>query len=348
MNTNKLCVAVLLVSMLSACMPIQNSAEEEVLVTASTDDTITTTTPTDQTTNGEKVTFVVDENSNDTTNTQDTIASNSTADMQEDDYWNATTTDRNSSNESTYLFDSNANTYSTEATDIDTTTVTSKSVETTPYTGTSYHKQTSYKPLTDDYFFTDCGFIGDSLTVGMSMYGLIPSDKTFAQEGINTISMLDTPLSTDYGYIYSYQAMQYFQAKHVYIMLGINGVSWLDNQSVVSAYASLIRSIQQNDQYVKDINVISVLPVAYSKECISSASEGRILNSEIDALNSQLEAMANSLGVNYINANPYFKNSNGCLYDELNVDGLHLTKEGYSRLIDILLQDAQIKNYYLD
>ena len=328
-------------------MPIQNSAEEDVLVTASTSSDTVTTTPTDQTTNGEKVTFVVDEDSNGTTNTQDTIASNSTADMQEDDYWNATTTDRNSSNESTYLFDGNAKT-TTQDIDIDTTTVTSKPNETTPYTGTSYHKQTSYKPLTNEYLFTDCGFIGDSLTVGMSMYGLIPSDKTFAQEGINAISMLDTPLSTDYGYIYSYQAMQYFQAKHVYIMLGINGVSWLDNQSVVNAYASIIRSIQQNDQYVKDINVISVLPVAYSKECISSASEGRILNSEVDALNSQLEAMANSLGVNYINANPYFKNSNGCLYDELNVDGLHLTKEGYSRLIDILLQDAQIKHYYLD
>lgn len=206
---------------------------------------------------------------------------------------------------------------------------------------------TTIAPLVDDsYFFQDCAFIGDSLTVGLSMYEMIPKDYTFAQEGISISGMNSLQLYTNYGYAYPAQAISYWQPKHIYIMLGINGVSWISNDRAVESYRQLIESIlNYNVTSVEDINIISVLPVAYSKETIDTVENGRILNSEIDALNSELESMAKSYGLHYIDANSKLKDtSTGCLPDEFTVDGIHLTKSGYEILIQSLIDDINNLN----
>jgi hypothetical protein len=191
------------------------------------------------------------------------------------------------------------------------------------------------------YLFNGCAFIGDSLTVGLSTYGYIPEDYTFAQTGISLLKINSLQLSTTCGYVYPAQAVAGWQSKHVYILLGINGVTWVSDDTAIARYTQLITDILTYSSTVEDINVISVLPVAYSMEAKSSVESGRILNSEVDAFNLKLQAMANELGVNYIDVNSSLKDQYGRLPDELTVDGLHLTQAGYERFRDALLASVQ-------
>ena len=206
---------------------------------------------------------------------------------------------------------------------------------------------TTSVPLVDSsYLFQDCAFIGDSLTMGLSMYELIPTDYTFAKEGTSISAMNSLQLYTNYGYVYPAQALSYWQPKHVYILLGINGVSWLSNDSAIESYRQLIDTIlSYNIASIQDINIISVLPVAYSKEIIDTVDNGRILNSEIDSFNEQLKIMADSYNINYIDANSRLKDvSTGCLPDDLTVDGVHLTKSGYELVIQAILDGVNYRN----
>jgi hypothetical protein len=195
--------------------------------------------------------------------------------------------------------------------------------------------------IDSSYLFNDCAFIGDSLTVGLSMYDYIPQDYTFAQEGISLLKINSLQLSTTCGYVYPAQAVAGWQSKHVYILLGINGVTWISNDTAIARYTQLINDILTYSTTVEDINVISVLPVAYSMETKSSVESGRILNSEVDAFNERLQTMANELGVNYIDVNSKLKNTYGRLPDNLTVDGLHLTQLGYEIVRNALVESVQ-------
>lgn len=188
-----------------------------------------------------------------------------------------------------------------------------------------------------------CAFIGDSLTVGLSAYGFIPEEHTFAKEGLTLKGINSLQLQTDNGYLYPAQAVASWKLKEVYVMLGINGVSWIDNNEAILEYTTLINNIRQYNPSIQ-INIISVLPVSYSMETIDTVANGRILNSEIDGFNYMLQSMANQLGCHYIDANTNMKNQNGYLYDDITFDGLHLTMSGYERLLDILVQDVQLRN----
>jgi len=254
--------------------------------------------------------------------------------------------------ETTPPFDDTSESSTTEVATV--TTITDITSTTEPECTTStevttsrwhYHESsvtTTTTPLVDSsYFLQDCAFIGDSLTVGLSMYGLISKDYTFAEEGISISGMNSLQLYTNYGYVYPAQAISYWQPKHVYIMLGINGVSWISNDKAIESYRQLIESIlSYNVDSIEDINIISVLPVAHSKEVIGTVEDGRILNSEIDALNLRLKDMATSYNLHYVDANSVLKDaSTGCLPDDLTVDGIHLTESGYEALIQALVDD---------
>jgi lysophospholipase L1-like esterase len=141
--------------------------------------------------------------------------------------------------------------------------------------------------------------------------------------------------------VYPAQAIAGWQSKHVYILLGINGVTWVNTDTAIARYTQLVNDIRANSPYVEDINIISVYPVAYSMETKSSVEDGRILNSEVDAFNLRLQAMASELGLNYIDVNSRLKNEYGYLPDSLTVDGLHLTQAGYEKVRDVLLEYVQ-------
>lgn len=221
---------------------------------------------------------------------------------------------------------------------MDISAYTTSDITTTPIT-----QATPNTSIDISYFEKYCAFIGDSLSVGLSAYGFIPENHTFAKEGISLRGINSLQLQTDNGYLYPAQAVASWKLKEVYILLGINGVSWIDNNEAISEYATLINNIKQYNPSIQ-INVISVLPVAYSTETIDTVANGRILNSEIDTFNAMLKNMSTQLGCHYIDANSGMKNQNGCLPDSITFDGLHLTKSGYERLIDILLQDVQLRN----
>lgn len=188
-----------------------------------------------------------------------------------------------------------------------------------------------------------CAFIGDSLTVGLSAYGFIPEEHTFAKEGLTLKGVNSLQLQTDNGYLNPAQAVASWKLKEVYIMLGINGVSWIDNDEAIAEYTTLIESIREYNPNIQ-INVISVLPVSYSMETIDTVANGRILNSEIDEFNCLLQSMSSQLDCHYIDANTSMKDEGGYLYDDITFDGLHLTISGYERLLNILVQDAQCRN----
>lgn len=170
-------------------------------------------------------------------------------------------------------------------------------------------------------------FIGDSLTVGLKLYGGLSDADYFCITGIGVNGiceaymngiMLDTKLeSTKYGTIY--------------IMLGINDIG-INRDNYLSSYRALLNYICEK-QPDADIIIQSILVVTSSY----TSSNPIFNNDEVRARNNALSEIADNDHIFYLDLNNYFMDSNGNLYDNLSTDGCHLSADAYSIWTDTLL-----------
>lgn len=217
------------------------------------------------------------------------------------------------------------------------TTIPEKTVAAeTPANNHSVSNPIPYNTKKDSSYFDSCVFVGDSIMEGFSAYGFFPESQVFASVGLNPYQLNTNTIDTYYGNVTALSAVVSANPSNIYIMMGMNGVAWDMNDSMTEQIGIFIDNIKAKLPAAK-IYLMSVTPVSAEREAKPSASDGKILNSQINSFNASLLSLANDKSVYYLDINSYLKGSNGCLPSDLTSDGIHISKAVYEDIISYIL-----------
>lgn len=172
-------------------------------------------------------------------------------------------------------------------------------------------------------------FIGDSITKGMLLYPDTTGDVTVvAENGINTKTILEKGIYDAGGEkITAVQAAAAAQPSRIYIMLGSNGIAFLDAGYMVEHYGTLIDQLKAAVPGAK-IYIESIPPVTKGKE----EADPRYANAKINDYNEQLKVLAGEKGVGYIDVHAALQNADGVLDAEASPkDGMHFGRSTYEK-----------------
>ena len=184
-------------------------------------------------------------------------------------------------------------------------------------------------------------FLGDSTTYGLYAYSVLPHYQVWTPAS-GTLSLFNWEIETIdyYGRDGSNQTLSIVdcaftgQPEYLVITLGINGISILNETQFKDYYRRLVQAIQTASPNTR-IMCQSIYPV------IDSMTSSDIKNDKVDAANSWILSVAEELGVRYLNTHDSLLDSSGQLIAELNSgDGLHVTAEGYRRILDYVRTHA--------
>ena len=197
-------------------------------------------------------------------------------------------------------------------------------------------EKTAYADLS---YFDDAVFLGDSVSSGLSYYGLFPAEQVLADTSVNFESVLyKTPFTDlDGAYVDTFKAVACRNPGKVYIMLGANGIEWLTLDRLMGYYETLITKLKET---VPDalLLVQTVTPVTRS---LDQDPERDLTNAKINAFNEALYELCRTEEVYFLNVAEDFKDEEGYLPDEASpFDGLHFTKSYYSVWLEYLRNNA--------
>ncbi|MCC8196142.1 MAG: GDSL-type esterase/lipase family protein [Ruminococcus sp.] len=187
--------------------------------------------------------------------------------------------------------------------------------------------------VSSDYL-DSCVFIGDSITYGLSSYGLVSSSSVYASVSMSIAKIETEEIETQYGTMTVLDALEESQPENIYVMLGTNGAAWLSVDDMYDYFTSFMKKLM-NKCPDSEIYIISVPPVTSDKE---SSVETPISNSDLDSFNELLLEYANDKSLHYLDVNSYLKDGGSSLpssYAEN--DGVHLKYSTYELFIDYIL-----------
>ncbi|MGN1087053.1 MAG: GDSL-type esterase/lipase family protein, partial [Porcipelethomonas sp.] len=189
------------------------------------------------------------------------------------------------------------------------------------------------EPLSETYF-GKCVFVGDSISVGLADFQLVPVKNVFAELGMNIEKINTETMKTAYGDVTAIEALKEAKPENVYIMLGSNGIAWLSTADMIEYYSQFVDEIKNSLPDTK-IYILSIPPVTAERE---TAEEEPILNSDIDKYNSELLKMADEKKIYYVDINTALKGNDGKFpADMAEKDGMHFVKTTYTVMLDYIL-----------
>ena len=186
----------------------------------------------------------------------------------------------------------------------------------------------------DADYFNNCVFIGDSLTYGLSTYGLVPANSVYASISMNVAKAESTQIDTQYGKMTALEALQQRTPDNIYILLGSNGVAYMSVSDMYQSYSDFVTKVEE---ICPDANIclISVPPVTSAREV---SVESPILNSDIIEFNQRVLEFANAKGYYYLDVYSKLTNESGALSDDLaENDGLHFNLTAYEMFVYYIL-----------
>ena len=191
-------------------------------------------------------------------------------------------------------------------------------------------KPVPLQPAVNNDFFKDAMFVGDSITTGIDLYGIVKNAPVIAYTGINTSTILTRQvIRTSSGKVTFLNAMKRYNPKHIYIMLGINGINFQSKTKFISGYREFVTKVKaQHPNAI--IYLQSILPVTAKK------NSGNFANSNINSYNAAIAALATELNVYYLNVAESFKDANGNMPSKASSDGIHFGTGYYKRWIEYL------------
>ena len=241
----------------------------------------------------------------------------------------STTSSSSSSSESSGSSDSDSSTGSVDSGSSDTSSSEPESTDPTV-------PESEYAPLS---YFDDAVFIGDSVSYGLSYYGVFPAEQVLAEQSVNLETVLyKTPFTdTEGNYVSAYDAVVSRHPNKVYIMLGANGIEWLSDTKMIEMYdtflTKLLELLPDADFFIQ-----SVLPVT---KALDENPNRDLTNAKINTFNADLKQLAKSKGVHYLDVASAFKDENGYLPDEASPqDGMHFSAKYYQTWLEYLRYHA--------
>ena len=179
-------------------------------------------------------------------------------------------------------------------------------------------------------------FLGDSTTYGLGYYNVVPktqvwtpSNGTFSLFNQSIIKIAYPETSQE---ISIEEAVTLKKPEMMVITLGVNGVAMMTEDAFKSDYSALVKRILEHSPDTKII-LNSIYPVAESY-----AHQDQINNEKIDMANGWVCALAEELGVRYINSGSVLKGEDGFLPESYTngTDGMHLNEATFDMIINYI------------
>ena len=183
-------------------------------------------------------------------------------------------------------------------------------------------------------YFDDALFIGDSITEGVRIYGVMDNATILSDVGINlstifTKGVVERPDGSKQSIM---DAAADVEAGKIYVLMGVNSLL-SEKESFIAAYSNLITELQGQHPDAL-IYVQSILPVTAAYEAKPSAVT---TNAHIDEYNQAILEMCGNLGVYYLDVASVFKDETGALFAEASPnDGIHFGRQWYMEWFDYL------------
>lgn len=178
-------------------------------------------------------------------------------------------------------------------------------------------------------------FLGDSTTYGLGFYDIVSDSQVWTPaSGTLTLNLWSTATIVypeDKSELSIKDAVTKKQPEYMLITLGVNGVSFMEEEYFIKEYTSLVLAVKEACPNTKII-LNSIYPVTASYP----ASTG-ITNAKIDTANTWVERIANSTSVKYLDSESVLKDANGALPEDYTNDGvLHLDADSFNIVINYL------------
>ena len=175
----------------------------------------------------------------------------------------------------------------------------------------------------ENSYFSDALFLGDSRTVGLSLYSGLKSNY-YSQQGLNISSVASSAFITsgDKKITLSQALDEKNTFTKVYVSFGINEIGWPSTDSFIKSYGALIDILEEKlpDAH---IYVQEILPMAKA-----TAENSRYKpmggNGKVAEYNSRLYTLCEERGLHYIALTEIFADENGDLNVTDSFDGIHL------------------------
>ncbi len=198
-----------------------------------------------------------------------------------------------------------------------------------------------FQTVENDYF-NDALFIGNSRTVGLSMFGSMPEETTFyATVGMNIYDLLTSTaqIPPEEGPETAFTTLLTEQQfGKIYIMLGINDLGTGTSESFTEYYNGVVNQIHQM-QPNAIIYVQSIIAITAERDAQGDA----ISNANINEKNAMLKELANNDYIYYLDVNEVLTDENGFLNADYTSDGVHLGGGSLSLWEDYLRSHAIVK-----
>lgn len=180
-------------------------------------------------------------------------------------------------------------------------------------------------PEIDEKFFNKSLFIGDSITEGISAYGLLSNTNVLAVKGL-TVLKAEKEIGT----------IAKRKPEKIYILLGSNDLLYgMDSEKFSSEYIEFIQHIKDKLPEAK-IYIQSIFPVSKDVE----RKKPMLSNSRINEFNEALIKMAEEQDIGYIDVSSLLKDSNGILNKDYTSDGIHVKYKFYSIWLDCVKRNS--------
>lgn len=183
-----------------------------------------------------------------------------------------------------------------------------------------------------DKFF----FLGDSTTYGLGYYNIVnknqvwtPKSGTLTLDQWNYVAILNPETGEELMFT---DLIALKQPEYLMITLGVNGISFMEEDYFKESYTSLVQKAQELSPNTKII-LNSIYPVTTGYE----AKKNGINNLKISAANLWVESVASTTGVYYLDSASVLKNAEQVLPDEYtNGDGLHLNETSFALVVEYI------------
>ena len=191
-----------------------------------------------------------------------------------------------------------------------------------------------------DNYIQDTLFIGDSNTVRLSYYGVVPSQNTAgivgigigdidAIKGVFFYNLNESPTTV-------LRAVELMQPRRIIMNFGTNDVDRDNVKAFINSYREAVAQVQKTYKYA-DIIIDSIHPVN------ATGDYPLVKQSVIDEYNKELEKLAEELGLHYLNSCEALKGTNGYAKSGyVDSDGIHLTPTGMKAYVNYVKTHSHI------
>lgn len=182
----------------------------------------------------------------------------------------------------------------------------------------------------EDSWFEDAVFVGDSRTDGLRLFGGISGASFIEHTGITVFEVSTRKVIKVSGKSYTVlDALELKQYGKVFLMLGVNELGYGNNDGFKNAYAGLvdsIRAIQPNA-----VVYLQNLPPINPEKAKANNTPYYVTNEKIAEYNAIIAQVAAEKKAVLVDVAAALSDENGILPKDGTGDGVHFSKDYYSK-----------------